>query len=662
MNLKNIFLMLTAVACTVAATAKEYRLASPSGIISATVSAGEELTFSLYDGTECIMAPSTIGLEWMDGRSTLTVRSAKRGSADEVIPSPFFKKAEVRDRYNSLTLAMREGVSLELRVYDDGFAYRFVSTADGERLLKNEVAQYRFTADHGTWGSYVFNRNRTESAPREELFWTDMQNITTHMSIRERETAKLMFSPLLVELEGGRKLCLMEADVESYPGMYLATGADEPLMYGVFAPYPKRWEVGGKSNVEHLVREREEYIARIDGKRPLPWRAFQLTRNDGELTLSDMVYRLASPSRIGDTSWIKPGKVAWEWWNNWGLYDVDFVAGVNNRTYEYYIDFAAKYGIEYVILDEGWATKNKNDLFDVVPEIDIKHLVDYAAERGVGIILWAGYMQMNMQLEKIVPHYAALGVKGFKIDFLNRDDQIMNDFMYRVTKMCAEHRMVVNWHGCCKPTGLQRTYPNVINQEAVFGLEQLRKAPVDLDMVAYDVTLPFIRMVAGPMDYTQGSMRNSAKGGYYPDRTNPMSQGTRCHQLAEYVVFESPLNMLCDSPSNYMRERESIEFIAEIPTVWDETRVLEGRVGEYIVVARRNGRDWYIGAITDWTPRDLEITLPEECAGRTAVIFSDGLNAAKRAQDYRRTEQKLDGGKLTIRLAPGGGWAARIAE
>lgn len=528
--------------------------------------------------------------------------------------------------------------------------------------MKDEKAVYRLARDFEAWAPYVRDRKKRKDATREQQFWNDMQNLYTYSKLTDFTPGKMFFSPILVQLDYGEKLCMAESDVEDYPGMYLEPDGRQPQLTGVFAPYPASVTQGGHNDLELLVTSREPYIAKVDGKRTFPWRSFIITRNDGELLECDMVYRLAAPSRVADTSWIRPGKVAWDWWNAWGIYGVDFEAGINTATYEYYIDFAAENGIEYVILDEGWATKGKCDLFDIIPEIDLPRIIRHGKEKGVDIILWAGYLAMQRNLEEVVKHYAQMGVKGFKIDFLNRDDQDMIAFMYKTARVCAEYHMLVDFHGCPKPTGIQRTYPNVVNYEAVFGLEQMKWSKRNVDMVSYDVLLPFIRMVAGPMDYTQGSMRNCVKGEYYPNYNNPMSQGTRCHQLAEYVVFDSPLNMLCDSPSNYMREQECIDFIAKIPTVWEDIRVLDAKVGEYVVVARRNGSDWYVGAIGDWNARKIDICLPEGCRGKNLEVFADGMNAHRKAVDYKRVSCTVpDDGRVSISLAPGGGWVAKVS-
>ena len=416
--------------------------------------------------------------------------------------------------------------------------------------------------------------------------------------------------------------------------------------------------------LQQFVEDREDYIAKISGERELPWRVAIVSTDDSQLAVSNLTYRLAEPSRLEDTSWIKPGKVAWDWWNNWNIYGVDFKAGINNDTYKYYIDFASEHGIEYVILDEGWAVNLEADLLQVIPEINIPELIAYGKERNVGIILWAGYWAFDRDMEKVSKHYSEMGVKGFKVDFMNRDDQEMVDFIYRASETAARYKLLLNFHGMYKPTGLQRTFPNVLNIEGVNGLEQMKWAPDTLDMVTYDVTIPFIRMVAGPMDYTQGAMRNAAKGNYRPINSEPMSQGTRCRQLALYVVFESPLNMLCDSPTAYMKEPQSLEFISQIPTTWDESIAINGKVAEYVTLARRKGNDWYIGGITNWDARDMEINLSFLPQGNYKVtLFTDGANAHKKGIDYKYKEYNINSTEvLNLHLAPGGGFAAKLEK
>ena len=432
------------------------------------------------------------------------------------------------------------------------------------------------------------------------------------------------------------------------------------MINGEHAPLPRRVEQGGHNNLQLLVKEREDYIAKMDKTKHFPWRIL-MVGTATEIAMNNMSYLLGEPSRVDDISWIKPGKVAWDWWNNWNIAGVNFEAGINNDTYKHYIDFASRYGIEYVILDEGWAVNKQADLFQVVPEIDLPMLVNYARERNVGIILWAGYYAFDRDMEHVCRHYSEMGVKGFKIDFMDRDDQIVTDFYRRAAEMCAMYHMVVDFHGAFKPAGFTRTYPNVLNFEGVFGLEQMKWAPTTVDQMRYDCEIPFIRQAAGPMDYTQGAMLNGGRWNYHPCWSEPMSQGTRCHQLALYIVLESPLNMLCDSPDHYDREPDYTRFVASLPTVWDETRVLQGEVGEYIVTARRKGGTWYVGGITNWTARDVDIALPLISLNISDIeLYTDGINAHRQGSDYRHETPEAVLPVMTIHMAPGGGFVAKI--
>ena len=585
--------------------AQNYTLASPDGRLVVDIEVGQKLVYTLTHDGERILQPSELALELEDGRVFgvgSRLRDTHTRSADEIIEAPFYKRSQVGDRYNELTLHFRERFSVVLRAYDDGMAYRFVTDCRDDFVVLDETARFDFGQDRDAIVPYV--RNTTlEFGPGEEIdvakaldeqWMNSFQNLYTHSSLSGLNAHRLIFTPVVVGVQG-RWVCIAESDTEHYPGMFLMNPDGGTTLCGRFAPVPKRIEIGGSKMTQGLVREREEYIARCAGRTSFPWRIVIVATEDRQLADSDMVYRLASPNRIGDTSWIEPGKVAWEWWNAWGLTGVDFKAGTNNETYMAYIDFAARHGIEYVILDEGWNVRYNNDLLEVVPEIDVQLLVDYAAARNVGIILWAGYHAFDRDMENVCRHYSAMGVKGFKIDFMDRDDQPMVDFHYRAAETAARYRLILNFHGTYKPTGLNRAYPNVLNFEGVHGLEQLKWNDASFDQVTYDVTMPFIRQVAGPSDYTPGAMRNATRRNFRPIRHEPMSLGTRCRQLAAYVVFEAPLTMLCDSPSAYEREPECTAFIAGVPTVWDETAVLNGRIAEYITIARRKGNVWHIG-------------------------------------------------------------------
>ena len=624
---------------------------SPDGKIKLVVDLKDSVSYSIVHEGEVLVSPSALAMKFEGGRM-LGVGEAsykvKIGSASESVDAPFYRQNKISAEWNYARVDYADW-TLEFRVYNEGVAWRFETEFESDAVVLDETAQFVFPEDPMAWVPYSRGK---------DLIANSYQSQYTYEKVsRFGSQSNLTFLPVAVKNKSGKTLLICESDLRSYPGMFLE--GMEGGYSATFAKLPDSTYIT-PTRCQLKIATRQDVIARTEGTRSYPWRIVAVAENDIQLPTNDLVYLLGEPRKVGDVSWIKPGLVSWEWWNDWGLYGVDFKAGINTETYKYYIDFASENGIEYVILDEGWATKGKCDLFDVVPEIDLQTIVDHGRRKGVDIILWAGYLAMELNLEKVVSHYADMGIKGFKIDFLNRDDQEMIAFMYRTAKVCAAHKMLVDFHGCPKPTGMQRTYPNVVNYEAVFGLEQLKWSKPDVDMVAYDVLLPYIRMVAGPMDYTQGAMRNSVKGGYFPNRSNPMSQGTRCHQLAEYVVFDSPLNMLCDSPSNYMREQECIRFISRIPTVWDDIFVLDGKVGEYIVVARRKGDDWYIGVLGNWNARELTVKLPDDCIGKRIEIFSDGINAHRSAQDYRKTSGILEQNEIVIRLAPGGGWVACI--
>ena len=640
-----------------------YRLTSPDGRLTTTVALGDALTYDIeYDG-QTLMQPSAIGLKLSDGRvwgSSARIAKAVRTSSDAVFSSPFYRSSTVRDHYNGLTLKMRDNWSVEFRVYDDGVAYRFATTAKDPFEIASEQADYRFPTDCAVTVPYV----RDNAGSIDAQWHNSFENVYTETTLSKLDSGRLIFLPAVVHANDGMNICFTETNLDDYPGMYLYNGDGGTSLEGRFAPYPLRCEPGGYNNIEVLVKERADYIARIEGPRTLPWR-IAVVGTDAGLAASDLSWLLAEPSKIDDTSWIRPGKVAWDWWNAWNISGVDFRAGINTETYEYYIDFAASQGIEYVIMDDGWAARHGEDLFEINTDIDLRRIIDYAASKNVGIILWAGYWAFDRDMERVCKHYAEMGVKGFKVDFMDRDDQLMTAFNYRAAETAARYGLVLDLHGTHKPAGLNRTWPNVLNFEGVHGLEQMKWSAATIDQMKYDATIPFIRQVAGPMDYTQGAMRNASRDNYRPVNSEPMSQGTRCHQLALYAVLDSPLNMLCDSPTNYLREAECTEFIAAIPTVWDETRILGGRMGEYIVTARRSGDTWYVGAITDWTPRDVEVDLAPLGIGGTveATIFRDGANADRKASDYKRETIRIDTAEpLKIHLAPGGGFALKITK
>lgn len=659
--MKKPLLLAAAILFTAAVSAqKSYTLTSPDGRLEATVTAGEELTYDIRLEGRTLLEPSPLALELDNGTSWgahARVAKALRSSADRRIASPFYRADSIRESYNALTLRMKGDWAVEFRAYDDGVAYRFVNRSKQPFRVVSERVEYRFPTDFRATVPYVATG---EDGDFESQFLNSFENTYTVSPLSQMNPGRLAFLPLVVDSGDGVKLCLTESDLRDYPGLYLRNADGGRTLSGVFAACPAREEQGGHNRLQMLVREREEYIAEVNAPRSFPWRV-AVVGSDTQLAASSLSYLLAEPSKISDLSWIRPGKVAWEWWNDWNLAGVDFRTGVNNETYKYYIDFAASQGIEYIILDEGWAVRLEADLMQVVPEIDLEELVDYGARKGVGIILWAGYHAFNRDMEQVCRHYAAMGVKGFKVDFMDRDDQRMTVFNHRAAETAARYGLLLDLHGTHKPAGLNRTWPNVLNFEGVYGLEQMKWNATKVDQMKYDATIPFIRQVAGPMDYTQGAMLNASRENVRSCNSEPMSQGTRCHQLALYVVLDSPLNMLCDSPTNYEREEECTSFIARIPTVWDETRILAGELGEYIVTARRKGSTWYIGGITDWTPRDLQLDLSFLGGDVTAELFRDGVNADRKGTDYRREEIRLDPSRpFAVHLAPGGGFTLKV--
>lgn len=648
--MKRFALMLSALLLAVGLSAapKTYELASPDGGLRVSISAGDGISYTLTSGEDVLLENSAIGMFTTDGQVFGGVQPVSKA----------VRKTDAE--YNEITLKFKK-FSVVFRAYDEGMAYRFISNLKTPFKVEQEMARFAFPQDWNMWAAYVTQHTET----LESQFYNSFENRYSYTPVSEWNKDRLAFLPLMVDGPSGKKILITEADLMNYPGMYLYNYDAGQVLSGRFAPYPAEVKQGGHNNLQMEVQSREGYIAKCEGVTTFPWRVVAVSENDVDMVTNNLVYKLATPADPAtDWSWVKPGKVAWDWWNDWNLYGVDFRAGVNNDTYKYYIDFASRNGIEYVILDEGWAVNKKADLFQVVPEINLEELVAYGNERNVGLILWAGYWAFDRELEKVCEHFSKMGIKGFKVDFMNRDDQVMVDFYRRAAETAAKYGLIMNYHGAFKPAGLHRTFPNVVNFEGVFGLEQMKWAKPEVDMVTYDVTVPYIRMMAGPMDYTQGAMRNANKKNFRAVNTEAMSQGTRCRQLAEYVIFDSPLNMLCDSPSNYMREAECTGFISAVPTVWDQTRGLCGEIGKYIAMARRSADVWYVGAMTDWNARTLELDLSFLQEGEYSVeIFHDGINADRAACDYKREVIDLPSDrKLVAKMVQGGGFAARIVK
>ena len=654
---------------TIQAMAKEYKISSPNGKLTVTIDAGDNIKWAVeYDGKTVVM-PSVIDIRLQQGNKTVGIGKVGKTTARQVKESfrnPFYKKLDISDEYGQMLLNTNSKMTIEVRAYNDGAAYRLVSNIAKPVEVLGETVEFRFSADYDAFVPYV-NDNRGG-----ERYCYSFESYYDEQKLSKMFRDSLAITPMAVCMPGGMKAVVMDAGVENYPGMFLKKAQGNTLV-AEFAPYPLKQVVGGFDRLNLVPSQRAQYIAKLNGPQKLPWRAVVVTERDADILNCDMAQRLAPECRIKDTSWIKPGKVAWDWWNNCNVTGVDFASGMNTDTYLYYIDFAAKNNIEYIIIDEGWSGK-ESLLEELNPQIDLPRLIAHGKEKGVGIILWSSWRNLigNDPLgdisatEKVMKHYADMGIKGFKVDFFDRDDQQVIASAYKMAECAAKHHLYLDYHGL-KPFGIQRAYPNIFNFEGVKGLENSKWEPRQGDgplhnQPRYDVTAPYLRMLAGPMDYTPGAMTNAMKDCFFGNNNHPMSQGTRVHQMAMYTIFEAPLQMLADSPTKYMKNQECTDFISQIPTTFDETVAIDGQMGEFIVLARRKAGVWYIAAMTDWTPRDITLDLSFlGNATHTADIFADGINAQKDATDYIHTKKQINSNeKLNIHLSSGGGWTAII--
>ena len=651
------------------ASAGNYEVSSPNGKVKVTITTDEGVKWSVdYDGRQ-VLLPSAINIRLSQGRKTYglgKVGKVARHAVNGSFKNPFYKKLNISDAYGQLLMYTTEKFTIEVRAYDDGAAYRLISSNKKPLTVTDETVEFCFGDDYQAFVPYV-NDNRGG-----ERYCYSFESYYDEVPLSKIYPDSLAITPLAVCLPDGMKAIVMDAGVENYPGMMLKKGEGNVLK-AEFAPYPLEQEIGGYDRLNLVPTKRADYIAKFVKQQSLPWRAVVITERDADILSCDMAQRLAPACRIADTSWIKPGKVAWDWWNNCNITGVDFLSGMNTDTYLYYIDFAAKNRVEYIIIDEGWSGK-ESLMEGLSPDIDLKRLIAYGKEKGVGIILWSSWRNLIgsnplgdiAATEAVMKHYADMGIKGFKVDFFDRDDQQVIASAYQVAECAAKYHLYLDYHGL-KPFGIQRAYPNIFNFEGVKGLENSKWEPRVGDgplhnQPRYDVTAPYLRMLAGPMDYTPGAMMNAMKDSFFGNNDHPMSQGTRVHQMAMYTTFEAPLQMMADSPTKYMQNQECTDFIAQIPTTFDETVALDGQLGEYTVIARRKGSVWYVAAMTDWTARDLTISLDFIGEGQhTADIFADGVNAHKEATDYKHTQQTVTSkDRLAVHLSSGGGWTAII--
>lgn len=640
---------------SLAAKEKKYVLSSPDGTLKVEISVGNELAYQVMHGNDTILSHSNIGLVLENGTivgKTPRITGERRRKIKDNIESPFYRFKEFVATGNELDLKLKGGFGIIFRAYNEGVAYRFYTTQSSDIIIKEEQAEFNFKEDYTAYLPYTTNDKKPMAMAYQNVY--DITPLS-------KAQPKLAFLPVTVDC-GSVKLTLLESDLEAYPGMFVQSQQGKYGLKGVFAPYPAKTDFYPWRKQEY-VTETTDFISRSRGSRSYPWRVLAITEKDTDMPVNNLVYALASPNRIGDTSWIKTGKVAWDWWNDWNLKGVPFKAGINMDTYKYYIDFASRNGLEFIVLDEGWYDPKSGDMLTVIPELDLTELIAYGKSKGVEIVLWTVFNVLDSQLEAACKKYADMGIKGFKVDFLDRDDQTAVEMVYRIAEMTARYKLTLDLHGIYKPTGINRTYPHIINFESVFGMEEVKWTDIKNNMPLYDVTFPYIRMMAGPVDYTPGAMRNATKADWRAMYYTPASMGTRCHQLAAYIVHDSPFTMLCDAPTNYLNEQECVDFIASLPVEVDSTFIASGELGKYIVTVRKKDVNWYIGGMTNWDERDVQLDfsfLPEGMS-YTAVLFKDGVNANKQAEDYRKETIRIDkDSRLTLHLASGGGFAMKL--
>ena len=649
-----LIIMLVLSASMLIAHNNSFEVKSPDGVITVKIEVGAKLLWSVTHDGQQIILPSSIALQLEDGQVlgyNAVVIDSKKETENKIISAVNYIKAKVLNQYNQLTINFKDDFGVIFRVYNDAAAYRFVTSKVGDIIIKNEEANFNFTGDYKTFMPFMWDYRENK------IFNSSFEALYHEITFSQFPPDSLAFLPLLVDVGNNKKVVITEVDLEDYPGMYMNINETQKGLKGVYAPYPLEAHLGGFGNINYVPTKRADYIAKTNGTRNFPWRAVVVSKSDKELLANDIVQKLASPPRIKDISWITTGQSTWDWWNARNISHVDFKVGLNLPTYKYYVDFAAANNIKFVLVEGAL----KMDLTQMNPDLNLPELIKYAKKKGVEVVTWASWYQVTQQMDTVFPFYAKMGLKGFKIDFVDRDDQVAVESIYKIARKAAEYHLLVDFHGMYKPTGIQRTYPNVIGFEGVKGLENYKWAVED--QPRYVVTIPYIRMLAGPMDYTPGAMRNANKANFRPINDNPMSQGTRCAQLAMYIIFEAPFQMLADNLTVYMKEKECFDFITKVPTTFDETVPLDGKVGEYSALARKKGDIWYVGAMTDWTSRDLTLDFLFLGKGTyKAVVFKDGVNSDRDGTDYKKEVIKISAGdKLNIHLAPGGG-RARIEK
>ena len=649
---QKIFILLCTIGICISVHAKKYIVHSPDNKIKVSITADKQLIWSIDYNGERILTPSAIqmnieGLKIQPGINPVVINAkVDKINAEQIAVVPV-KQKTIRDQYTQLTLICKGDYNIIFRVYNNGAAYRFETVLKQSPIIVNSETVELNLID-GCKAYWPREKNQEYITHCEAIFdELKLESLTKEMK---------GYLPIYLSTPKGTKIVIMESDLSDYPNLFL-TGNRNNTLSGEFPPVVLKSALKEGTDRDEVLLEKASYIAETEGTRAFPWRVLMINEDDKAVIENNLVYQLASPSVTQDTEWIKPGKISWDWWSTLNVYGVDFKAGVNTDTYKYFIDFASKYGIEYILLDEGWSAGTWN-IKEPIPGLDIPELVRYGKERNVGLVLWTLWNPLDKELDEILDVYEKWGIKGIKVDFMQRSDQYMVNFYERVGKAAMERKLLVDFHGSFKPSGLQKKYPNVMTFEGVLGLEH-DKDSRDINPV-HDLILPFTRMVAGPMDYTPGAVNNATAEDFYINFVHPISLGTRAHQAALYVVYESPLQMLADSPSNYYKAPEFASFISRIPTIWEDTKAITAKIGEQLVIARKNGKNWYLAGLTDWNARNIEVKLDFlEASKYKMEIFKDGVNADVYASDFKTEEVMVSKDELiNITMAKGGGWAA----
>jgi len=634
---------------------KNFTLTSPAGNIAVNVRVADSIYYSVALKDAAVISPSAIAL--ITSRKALGVGShvtkqTARLVDETIVNAVPYKRRNIPNHYRELTLSFRENFALIFRAYDDGVAYRFVTTLGDSLVVEKEIATFRFANTATGYLPIIQKRDKVD------IFHTSFEEPYTIQPLSTFQQTHTAFNPVLVD-DGTRKVLITESDLLNYPGMFVQ-GTGQNVLRGQFAPYPAKEAIQDGEFRQWIVTAREPFIAKTQGTRAFPWRIVGVAEKDGDLLLNDLPYRLATPAKAGDWSWVTPGIGTDEWICSANLRGVDFKPGINTATYKHYIDFASRFGMQYVMLDAGWS--DNNDLFKITPGLDLEEVAAYAKTKNIHLMLWTLAMTLDRQLENAMAMFNKLGVKLILTDFMDRDDQKTVAFYERMAEAAARHKLMIMFHGAFKGAGFERTYPNAITREAVLGSEYNMWS--DKATPEHDLLIPFIRMAGGPMDYEPGFYKNANQKTFRPLPDMVMSQGTRCHQLAMFVAYDSPIQIFSGNPSDAWPEIAYTTYLASLPTAWDDTVIPDAKVGDYLVMARRKDNDWYLVAMTDWTPRTLTVDLSFLNKGSyRAFTCEDGPNAAKNSEDYHMGYALVDQHtKLTINLAPGGGYVVKLIK